>query len=100
MDVLTADSYWSVTENHKILWSNYPSIKKLKLKKKILELLPFLSPGDLPDPRIEPSSPISQTDSLPSEGNLYIYIYICMYVYIYTLDLYSIDGYACVFMCA
>ena len=25
------------------------------------------SPGDLPDPRIEPSSPILQADALPSE---------------------------------
>ena len=23
-----ADSYWGLTENNKILWSNYPSIKK------------------------------------------------------------------------
>ena len=29
--------------------------------------LPFLSPGDLPDPGIEPRSPALQTDSLPTE---------------------------------
>ena len=29
--------------------------------------LPFLSPGDLPNPGIEPSSPASQANSLPSE---------------------------------
>ena len=29
--------------------------------------LPFPSPGDLPDPGIEPGSPALQTDSLPSE---------------------------------
>ena len=29
--------------------------------------LPFLSPGDLPDPGIEPRSPTLQADSLPSE---------------------------------
>ena len=29
--------------------------------------LPFPSPGDLPDPGIEPRSPDLQTDSLPSE---------------------------------
>ena len=29
--------------------------------------LPFLSPGDLPDPGIEPGSPASQADSLLSE---------------------------------
>ena len=28
---------------------------------------PFPSPGDLPDPRIEPRSPALQADSLPSE---------------------------------
>ena len=29
--------------------------------------LPFPSPGDLPDPGIEPMSPALQADSLPSE---------------------------------
>ena len=29
--------------------------------------LPFPSPGDLPNPRIEPGSPALQTDALPSE---------------------------------
>ena len=29
--------------------------------------LPFPSPGDLPDPRIEPGSPAMQVDALPSE---------------------------------
>ena len=29
--------------------------------------LPFPSPGDLPDPGIEPKSPALQTDALPSE---------------------------------
>ena len=29
--------------------------------------LPFHSPGDLPDPGIEPTSPALQADSLPSE---------------------------------
>ena len=29
--------------------------------------LPFLSPGDLPNPGIEPGSPAFQTDALPSE---------------------------------
>ena len=28
---------------------------------------PFLSPGDLPNPGIEPGSPALQTDSLPAE---------------------------------
>ena len=29
--------------------------------------LPFTSPGDLPDPGIEPGSPAFQADSLPTE---------------------------------
>ena len=29
--------------------------------------LPFPSPGDLPDPGIEPGSPALRTDALPSE---------------------------------
>ena len=29
--------------------------------------LPFLSPGDLPNPRTEPESPALQADSLPTE---------------------------------
>ena len=29
--------------------------------------LPFPSPGDLPNPRIEPESPALQADTLPSE---------------------------------
>ena len=35
--------------------------------------LPFPSPGDLPNPRIEPKSPALKADSLPSEppGNKY-----------------------------
>ena len=31
--------------------------------------LPFPSPGDLPNPGIEPGSPALQTDSLPSESS-------------------------------
>ena len=36
--------------------------------------LPFSSPGDLPNPGIEPGSPALQADALPSEppGNNYI----------------------------
>ena len=37
------------------------------LQEKILDCLPFPSPGDLPDPGIEPMSPALQVDSLPSE---------------------------------
>ena len=34
----------------------------------ILEWLPCPPPGDLPDPGIEPGSPVLQADSLPSES--------------------------------
>ena len=44
-------------------------------------VLPFPSPGDLPNPGIEPGSPALQADSLPTQlqgkhfNILYIYIY-------------------------
>ena len=37
------------------------------LQARILEWLPFPSPGDLPDPGIEPRSPTLQADALTSE---------------------------------
>ena len=37
--------------------------------------LPFPSPGDLPDPRIEPRSPTLQADTLPSEPPSLILFY-------------------------
>ena len=37
------------------------------LQATILEGLPFPSAGDLPDPGMEPGSPVLQADSLPSE---------------------------------
>ena len=37
------------------------------LQARIREWWPFPSPGDLPDPGIEPGSPELQADSLPSE---------------------------------
>ena len=37
------------------------------LQGRILEWLPFPSPGDRPNPRIEPRSPLLQADSLLSE---------------------------------
>ena len=36
-------------------------------RKEYRSRLPFPSPGDLPDPGIEPESPTLQADSLPSE---------------------------------
>ena len=37
------------------------------LQARILEWVPYPSPGDLPDPGIEPMSPALQVDSLPAE---------------------------------
>ena len=37
------------------------------LQARILEWLPFPSPGDLPDPGIEPGSPALEADSLTAE---------------------------------
>ena len=37
------------------------------LQARVLEWVAFLSPGDLPNPGIEPRSPASQVDSLPAE---------------------------------
>ena len=37
------------------------------LQVRILEWVAFPSPGDLPDPGIEPRSPALQADSLPTE---------------------------------
>ena len=34
---------------------------------RVLEWLPFPSPGDLPDPGLKPRSPVLQADSLPAE---------------------------------
>ena len=39
---------------------------------KILEWIAYPSPGDLPDPGIEPGSPALQVDSLPTELAEYI----------------------------
>ena len=41
--------------------------------------LPFLSPGDLPDPGIEPGSPALQADSLPSEPPGMLVVILCNY---------------------
>jgi len=38
-----------------------------KTQARILEWDAILSPGDLPNPEIEPGSPALQADSLPSE---------------------------------
>ena len=38
------------------------------LQARILEWLPFLPPGDFPNPGIKPGSPVMQADPLPSES--------------------------------
>ena len=43
-----------------------PSVHGI-LQARILEWVPFPSPGDLPDPGIEPRSPALQADTLPPE---------------------------------
>ena len=46
--------------------------------------LPFLSPGDLPDPGVKPGSPAWQAHSLPSEPpGKPPKFYMCIYIYIY-----------------
>ena len=53
--------------------------------------LPFPSPGDFPDPGIEPGSPALQADALPSEppGNRcgYIFVYFS-WSFLYFLEVY------------
>ena len=39
--------------------------------------LPFPSPGDLPDPGIEPRSPALQADALPSDPQEALFLYKC-----------------------
>ena len=48
--------------------------------------LPFPSPGDLPNPGIEPGSPALQADSLPTQlqGKHFNILYIYIYIYTHT----------------
>ena len=48
--------------------------------------LPFPSPGDLPDPRIKPISPVWQVDSLPLShlGNPLLWIWVYIHIYIFS----------------
>ena len=39
----------------------------MKVKEEYWSGSPFPSPGDLPNPRIQPGSPVLQADALPSE---------------------------------
>ena len=57
-------------------------------KQEYWSVLTFLPPGDLPDPEIEPTSPLAsalQADSLPLShlGNLSIYLSMYIYYIIY-----------------
>ena len=46
----------------------YQALPSMEFSKQVYwSGLPFPSPGDLPDPGIEPRSPTSQADALPSE---------------------------------
>ena len=46
---------------------NQASLSKGLFRQEYWSGLPFPSPGDLPNPRIEPRSPALQADSSPSE---------------------------------
>ena len=57
--------------------------------------LPFPSPGDLPNPGNEPSSPALQADSLPSELPSCFSSYIFIFSYIYLIYVYIFLLYIC-----
>ena len=59
----------SVESNSAIPWTvtRQASLSMEFSRKEYRSRLPFPSPGDLPDPGIEPESPTLQADSLPSE---------------------------------
>ena len=54
----------------------------------------FPSPGDLPNPGIEPKSPILQTDSLQPEpgksGNIYYAYMYTIYIHMHTCNMYTL----------
>ena len=56
--------------------------------------LPFLTPGDCPDPGIKAIFPAWQADSLPLShlGRPYIHMYIYMFIYSFS-DSFSFIGY-------
>jgi len=45
--------------------------------------VPFPSPGNLPDPGIEPRSPALHADSLPSEppGKPHCFLFVCLFLF-------------------
>ena len=59
------------------------------LQARILEWVPFPSPGDLSDPGIKPRPSEFQADSLPSEPpEKPVHVYIWMNIYIYAGSIY------------
>ena len=76
------------TLHHTKLFSNVHSLNKIFLyvrnqaslsvefsRQAYWSELPFHSPGDVPDPGIEPRSPALQADSLPAEPPIVIHIF-------------------------
>ena len=56
-----------VTQSCPTLFNSMDCIVHGLLQARILEWVPFPSPGDLPNPGIEPRSPALQAVSLPAE---------------------------------
>ena len=67
--------------------------------------LPCPSPGNLPDPGIEPvspSAPTLQADSLPlrHQGSPHMYIHVCIYAHLYVcLCMHYLNIYICIPTC-
>ena len=61
---------------------------------------PFSSLGHLPDPGLEPMSPVSQVDSLLLSHQAFPYVYMCVCVYsIYTYACTCLYTYVCTCVC-
>ena len=74
MYIRVLDPRWFITQHHAKCWGyNSPqdkpnsALQGTQTGKRWLLTEPFPSPGDLPDPGIEPGSPALQADSLPTE---------------------------------
>ena len=65
-----------VSDSFGTLWTAVHQAPLSIFQAGILEWVPFLSPGDLPNSWIEPKSPTSQEDSLPLSylGSPHVYI--------------------------
>ena len=82
--------YHSLTITLSVKWSEVKSLSRVQLfatprtvayqappslgfsRQEYWSGLPFLSPGDLPNPGIEPGSPVLQADALPSDPPVYL----------------------------